>query len=849
MAWTLARHIAFGTAAGALLTGVAAAQRPKEPPVPTPNPESRASVPLPSESGEIVVTARRGRERLLDVPASVSVLSEAAIQRAGITNVQQAVNLTPGVSIVTNTAEVGDTQINIRGLNGARDAESNVGLVVDGILKTNTSVLNQDQGDLIQLEILKGPQGAIYGRNAEAGAVVIQTRKPGDQFHLNAKGTLAEYGTRAGFVSVGGPLSDTLGLLVSGDYRKTSGFYRNNGPIAAARGATIDQYEGYNLNARLVSEVSDSLTLDAKARYGHNRSGSINYNVVFALPNFAGINPAFYNDVNTQPYQFLSNIPSDGNQTTKETSLKADWDLGRAKLTAWGLYSDVKQDLVADAAVAAFGFFNKTPECRASVAALNAAGFKLPAPQILGQVPDSSLFVSNGSLISSFSPTTCDGSEYQVRNQRDVSFEVRVASNTSGPLSWSFGGYYLNLRRLVGVNLGYDRGLGVLRQIYAGPDTINPTEELSYDRFRTNVYAGFGSLDYKFSNQFTMSGALRLDREERRVTNLVDPTLRNRYVLGGNQPLNVGLLNGALLLPKSKAFQQLQPKISFLYKPAPNVSLFADWGIGFKSGGFNNQGSKAAIDLQYNQTVGSGLNIFDDFKKERSSAYEAGLKARLFNGRLELEGAGYYTNIKDMQFFEFYVGNFGILRVVSNIDKVTIYGAELGATLRIMQGLSIYAAGNVNQSKIKKNSARPNTEGGKSPYTSDFTLNGGADVTVPIQNNLKFMARADVRVTGPTWFSTAQKGTQPTIFSAILPFAGLPAFLGNSRLDLSRRKTFTIVNLRAGFETPRWRLTAFANNLFAERYLAEVIPAPDFGGSFISPGDRRQFGLELGYRF
>lgn len=77
------------------------------------------------------------------------------------------------MTIVTGTAEAGDTQINIRGINGARDAESSVALVVDGILKTNTAQLNQVQGTLRQVEILKGPQGALYGRNAAAGAIVL----------------------------------------------------------------------------------------------------------------------------------------------------------------------------------------------------------------------------------------------------------------------------------------------------------------------------------------------------------------------------------------------------------------------------------------------------------------------------------------------------------------------------------------------------------------------------------------------------------------------------------------------------------------------------------------------------
>lgn len=133
-----------------------------------------------SDADTIIVTARRQNERLQDVPASVAVITADALQRTGAVKAEDFVKLTPGVTIVTGTAEAGDTQINIRGINGARDAESSVALVVDGILKTNTAQLNQPQGTLQQVEMLKGPQGAIYGRNAAAGAIVLQTLKPTD---------------------------------------------------------------------------------------------------------------------------------------------------------------------------------------------------------------------------------------------------------------------------------------------------------------------------------------------------------------------------------------------------------------------------------------------------------------------------------------------------------------------------------------------------------------------------------------------------------------------------------------------------------------------------------------------
>ena len=172
-----------------------------------------------SDGSEIVVTARRQNERLIDVPASVTVLTADMIAKTGVQNAQNFVQLTPGVTIVTGTAEAGDTQINIRGINGARDAESSVALVVDGILKTNTAQLNEVQGTLRQIEILKGPQGAIYGRNAAAGAIVVTTVKPGDTFSGAITASYAEQATGDVRGYVAGPISDAIGFVLSGNYQ------------------------------------------------------------------------------------------------------------------------------------------------------------------------------------------------------------------------------------------------------------------------------------------------------------------------------------------------------------------------------------------------------------------------------------------------------------------------------------------------------------------------------------------------------------------------------------------------------------------------------------------------------
>ncbi|WP_051504427.1 TonB-dependent receptor [Sphingomonas jaspsi] len=823
-------------------------------------PAPAAQPPADESPADIIVTARRQNERLLDVPASVTVLSADTLAKTGVVKAENFVALTPGVTIVTGTAESGDTQINIRGINGARDAESSVALVVDGILKTNTAQLNEVQGTLRQVEILKGPQGALYGRNAAAGAIVLSTIKPGDRMTGAVTGTFAEQGTWALRGYAAGPISNDAGIVISANYKKSDGFYRNFFLDCHC----VDDSKIYGIDGRLVVQAGPNTELDFKARFARFDGASIAFNAAFHLPNFAAVNPAFYEDVNDHPFNFYSNIRPTNDQKTYEASAKLEHDFGATKLTAWALYSNVKQNLVADGTSADFARYiapalgvpaNPTNTavsnaCFASTAALT--GFPVNQPGFIGQIPVPFIFApANGSTFGPYSPTTCDGTQYQVRNQTDWSAEVRLASDTASPVQWQLGAYYLHINRLVAVSLGADLGSGVIRNLYNDPSTSNPTSQLFADRFTTNVYAGFGSVDWKPSDQFKLGLALRYDIEARQVSNRVP--LVTDPILGG--PLNPGQVSGAIPDQK-KTFRQLEPKINVSFRPNSTTNIYANWGIGFKSGGFNNSGSSAIIDANFNNnalgpTAGDVVSIDDQFRKERSSAFEAGIKGSFLNGKLTYDLAGYYTRITDMQFFEFFVGSFGLLRVVSNIDRVDVKGVELNLNAKPLPGWSIFGSVNVTDSEIKKNRSRPYTVGNKSPYTADYTINLGTQLTQRLGSFANLVARADYRITGPTWFHTVQGDERPTLFSALLPISalGLPAFVGNAKYDVNRRDKFGVLNLRLGLETDRWSVTAFADNALDKKWLAEVIPAIEFGGSFLSPGTRRQVGVEVGVKF
>jgi iron complex outermembrane receptor protein len=809
-----------------------------------------------SEEDAIIVTARRQNERLQDVPASVAVLSTAALESTGAKNADDFAQLTPGVTIVTGTAEAGDTQINIRGINGARDAESSVALVVDGILKTNTAQLNQVQGTLRQVEILKGPQGALYGRNAAAGAIVLQTLKPKDVAEGGARVSHANANTWDASAYASLPLGEGAGMVLSGGFQRTDGFFRN---IFLGNSKTVDDKEAYNVDGRLVFTLGENTEFDVKVRWAEFHGASLPFNASFHLPNFAAVNPKFYEDVDDHEFRFYNNIRASNDQTSFDASIKVEHSFENMKLVAWALFSDTKQDLVADGTSADFARYisaalpsgaTAVNSCFATTAANT--GFPVNQPGGIGAIPVPFIFApANGSTFGPYSPTTCDGTQYQLRNQEDISAEVRLVSTGDGPLAWQVGAYYLKIDRQTGVSLGADTGRGVIQNLYNGPSSSNPTSLLLADQFDTKVYAAFGSLDYKPNDQFKAGLALRYDIEDRASRSLV-PTAIDPFTGG---PINPGQAFGPLT-PKSASFKQLQPKVTLSWTPSNRLNVYVNWGIGFKSGGFNNQGSSALINANFNNgvtpgTINANVRINDQYRKEKSSAFEAGVKGTLFDDRITFDLAGYYTRITDMQFFEFFVGGFGLLRVVSNIDTVDVKGAEINLTGKVVDGVKVFGSFNVTDSEIKKNASRPYTVGNKSPYTADWTLNVGADLKVPVTDGLRITGRADYRLTGPTWFHTVQDQTRPTLFSGLLPISALalPAAVGDARYNVAQRDTFGVFNARLGLETDNYHVVVFAENLFDKKYIAEAIPAIEFGGSFISPGGRRLIGVEAGVKF
>ena len=824
---------------------------------------------------EVTVTARKRAESLQDVPIAITAFTEETIERAGIERPADFISLMPNVTIV-DTANVGDTQVSIRGIVSTRDAESTFAYVVDGILSTNPNSFNEELVDVRQIEVLKGPQGALYGRNAVAGAILVTTKEPGDEFEGVAKLGGGSDGLAKASIRLSGPLGDTLRGSVAASYKELDGSYEN---IYENATTGVDYLEDTTLRGRLMWETGDNLSWDLRGGYSKVEGGAINFNAVFAIPAFAaGFGPTFFADVNDHNFIYSFNVPGENEQETTELALKADYATDRGDWTFIASYNNLDEYLLSDGTSATFYGYELNPACLADRAALNnldVASGGAGRTDLLGEFfqpfgvfpPGSGAFPPDNDIdflgiYGPYTPLACDGYQYQERNQKDTSVEVRFTSPQDQSVRWIAGVYAAEIDREVVVAYGADTGAGFLRQPYIDPTGPNPTDLLFWDDFDTSVIAAFGEVAFDMGDTMELSLALRWDQEDRKVKNNVPNVTAsglNLNTLGPTfqpGPINPGYVANPGGIPdRSRSFDQLQPKVSWRWAATDQVNVYASWGIGFRSGGFNNLGSADLLEFWFNtgepplyvpgNPVNAQLVVSDTYDKEVSSSFELGVKTEWLDRRLRVNAAVFSTDVDDNQFFEFFAGPFGILRVVTTIDELEIQGFEADFNFIATENLSIFGGVGFLDSEIKKNTNRPLSVGNSAPQAPDETFNLGGQFDVPVGQAMNLYLRLDWQHVGDTWFHTLQGEATPTIWDA---FNGGGGFITQD-FSKAKRDAYDTLDLRIGLEGERWSATAWGRNITDEKYLAEVIPAAEFGGSFIHPAPLATYGVDFSYRF
>lgn len=798
----------------------------------SPEPPSTAT-PAAAEArseGDIIVTGLKRDEAFVDVPVAVQVFNSELITQAGIQRPQDFLQLTPNVTFQTSN-HAGEFFVNIRGQTSVRQSEGAVAFVIDGVQLATQNEFNGELFDIQQIEVLKGPQSAIYGRLASAGAIIITTKTPTDTFEGQAFASYGNWQTSRVNGSVSGPIiPGKLRFRVSVAANDSDGPYTN-----INTGEKVMRSDEKLARLRLIWDVSDKTSVDFRLNGSRLRGGAIAFNAQVVGSTQGGV-PVTEISTNDTSLPYTSDVQGLNRQNKISTSLKIDSDLDFATFTSVTSFNRIVDNYQAK---------------NYPYGAWTFAGNEF--------VSDALSPGLNLDILAAFGDNT---QKFRIRNNAFIQ-EIRLTSPGEQRFRWQTGAFFLKSERnftteqglngrlprdamgafippftIAGTNIGAPVapvqrniiGGGVIAPTLGidGPESNNPT--LNYDRnnYRTRNYAVFANVQYDLLDNLEIQLAGRYDVERRSIRTQT-PNIANPFfgvapgAPAGTYNLCVATTGRTADQCRDKrTFHQFQPKASLIYKfPNNSGSVFVNYGKGFKSGGFNPIGTRATL------LVGlPNILVQDTYDKEVADSYELGFKSQLFDRRVSLNGSVFYTRSQNVQQFEFFPT--GGIQAISQIKKARIYGIEGDINARVTNSLTLFGGAGYLDTKITDIDSQDPADraaiiGNRIPFVANYNITAGFQLTQPLSGDLELTARGEYNRTGRIWYD--QRNSANT-----------------------SRDPVDIVNARLGLQTDRWELALFSRNLFNKHYNSDaVVILPVAHAVFRAPP--RSYGLEGRVKF
>ncbi|OCC25569.1 hypothetical protein MB02_02750 [Croceicoccus estronivorus] len=578
----------------------------------------------------IVVTARRSSEKLQNVPVAVTALSGEFLDRQNIVDATALPRFAPNLLVAALPSNLSGATVYIRGIGNNEPssvAEQGVGIYLDGVYIARSAGTLFDVADIERVEVLRGPQGTLFGRNTIGGAVQFVSRKPRDEFAMEAKAGYGRYNdwfvrsrVDTGFIG-----SSPIKLSITAQHRQNDGYINST--------VTPDSQDPGSVK-------NDSIVIGAEADLGDvTATYSFDYN------NRRGTTPFFQIVAATQDIiKYYSASPDYGGpaflisperqQTVQETGFVDS--SGRrgygSKVKVWGhalnLTYEASPALTLKSITGYRRFFQDT------ITDLSGNG------DLQGVVLDPITFDPS---IASVTPYT---GRINPAKQRQFSQEFQ-ALGTVGDFSYLAGAYYFHER----VSEYYDQRLTFVLEGGDAGINLNPIQAI---RGKAESRALFGQVSWKPSaldQKLELTGGLRYTRDKKTLT-----------LAGDVQPNLTGKVSS----------ENLSWLASASYELAPDLMVYARVSTGYRSGGINPRAT-----------------VINTFKPEKAMAYEAGIKSEFFDHRLRLNLAGYITNYTDRQLTQFAAGSAGATGLIVNAGKVRLQGFEAEFAATPLPGFSL----------------------------------------------------------------------------------------------------------------------------------------------------------------
>lgn len=751
------------------------------------------------DGGEIIVSARRRDESAQDVPIALSVIGASTLEATGNYTLTQVQQIVPSLQVFSFNPR--NTNINIRGL-GSNVAltndglENGVGFYVDNVYFGRVGQSQFDLVDLDQIEVLRGPQGTLFGKNTTAGAINISSKKPSFDPEFSGEASVGDYGYYQLRASASGAIvDDLLAIRVSGAVTERRGFLYNT-----TQNERAQDYSNWSVRGQLLFTPTPDLEVRIIGDFSRQKQNHVlnvfadyfgTYDNGAIIPNNfaqrAARFPAYvFPTIDPFARRGEANSHYQSNMDGYGVSGQVDWNLGGAKLTS----------------ITSYRWWDWNP--------------------------------ANDGDSTSLPVIT---KAQQANRQRQFSQELRLASDSDGPINYVVGAYYFwQAIRGKGAT-AYGPAAALWNRPAASPFGLE-TWQAALDGFeanstsdpRTKSYALFGQADWKFSDRLTLTAGLRYTHEKK------SGSFSQFHVAGvdlstlpGDIRRDAAIIRGQFNPVTSYSTRFSDNSLSGLatlsWKVTDDLLAYASYSRGNKSGGLNLTNLPPGID--------------PDVAPEKVDSYEVGIKSQWLDRAVTFNLAGFWTEISDYQtaITEQVPNTVNVRQYIANIPGVRSRGVEGDLSVAPAERISFYASAayadttysdypNAPQAPERLNlGAIQDLTGAQLPGVPKFTYTLGGDASAPLGNlggrYLSVYGHADY--SHRSSFNTSPSDSR---------FANVPGY--------------GIANARIGIRTDDglFDLSLWARNLFDKDYF-QTLSAANTGMVTALIGEPRTLGATL----